>query len=310
MKTIFTRLIPVCVALLLIISACKKKDSGSTGFTHRIISEKSYSNDVLQGEGTYEYTGNKLSSILSTSGNWTSEYLITYPQANKINVSYSETDGTNTYDGTAVITLENDRVIEVLDGPEDKTTISYNSDGTIASTKYYYLDGTWILSDESTFTYNSGKLVLIYMIEYGDVNYEDKYTFSYNGDVLKDQVHTYLEGEVWNNCHKYSYTFTADKVSKINYYYFDGSSWADNGYEEFSYDSHGNLVETTDFYGDYTDRYEYTYEEGQGNFRQIFENLEYDYMYPMPNKKSQSLEKDINGRHKFNPSTLFGKKPF
>jgi hypothetical protein len=307
MRTFLTRLIPLGIALLLIVSACKKKDSGSTGFTHRVISEKSYSDNVLQGEGTYVYSGNKLSSMSGTYGNWTSEYLFTYPAADKINVSYSETDGVNTYEYVAILTVANDKVVEVLDGTEDKYTFSYNSDGNIVSIKDYYLDGSWILGYESTYTYSSGKLMLISSIEYGDVsNYEDKYTFSYDGDVLTAQVHTYKSGDAWTNCHKYAYTFTSGKISTINYYYHDGSAWVDSGYEDFLYDDHGNLIEVSDE----TDRTEYTYEEGNGNFRMIAESMDYEYMYPTPNKKSQSLEKNFHGTHKFNPLPLFGKRPF
>ena len=310
MRTFLTKLIPLSIALLLIISACKKKDSGSTGFTHRIISEKYYSNDVLQGEGTYEYTGNKLTSMSGTSDNWTYEYTITYPAGNKINVDYSETDGVNPYESTIVLTLENEKVVEVLDGTEDKYTYSYNSDGTVASYKEYYLDGSWILGYESTYTYNSGKLALIHSIEYGDVNWEDKYTFSYDGDVLTDQVHTYKEGDAWTNCHKYAYTFTSGKISNIAYTYFDGSAWVSSGNDEFSYDEHGNLIEMIYSSDNYTDRSEYTYEEGNGNFRMIAESMEYEYMYPLPNKKSQTLERDLRNTHRFNQLPFFGKKPF
>lgn len=315
MRTKFIKLILLLVAIVLIVSACKKKDDGLQTFTHRIISEKWYQNNQLDGEQTYTYSGNKLSKVTQDDSYWTYESNFTY-STNKITMISFETNGTEVYRDTAVFTLSNNRISEIVVGTNDeKLTFSYNSDGKISKMKYYYYyNGSWTLDDESTFSYNSGNLTQIYEIYYGETsNDEDKYLFSYNGEELKDQIHLYKEsGGTWTECHKYGYTYSAGRISKINYYSKNGgTTWVeDTGYDTYSYDTHGNLIEISEVGDGYDYRTDYTYEEGSGNFRQIFEFIEYDYMTPMPNKKSQGIEKNIHNTHNFNQIPLFLKKHF
>lgn len=291
MKTYALKLIPL-VFLLLIISACKKKEDSPSGFTHRIISEKWYNNNILGGETTYEYTGNKLSSVNTVEGTYNSQNAITYPSENSIIITYTSTDGGN---GTTYATLTNNLITEVIDG-DYKTTLSYNSDGNIENMKDYNLVGTWIQSGEITYTYSSGKLVQVLEVyNEGQGNYQDKYTITYNGEAITDQTHTYLyPGGSWTDCHKNVYTLTSGKISKIAYSYKDVSSWIESGSEDFEYDDAGNLISLTSAGVESNYRVEYTYEEVSGNYRLFGGFFDYDYMYPMPNKTSRSPERNFN----------------
>lgn len=296
MKNSIAKLVSVCIVLMFLVSACKKdKNDDLQKFTHRIISDKYYYNNLLESETAYEYTGEKLTTITEDPGtDEESEILLSYPNENTIIATGSDI-------GTVTFTLSNNLVTEIVDANDYKYTTSYNSENQIENTKEYDYDGGWTLSYEQDYTYSSGKLVLRTGIEYGGTegNWENKYVYTYNGEELIEELHTYKSpGGVWTDCHKYAFTYSNGKISKRTHYYKSETSWVENYYEEFLYDTYGNLIKSFED-GDNSDRMEYTYEEGNGNFRQIFENSEYEFGYPIPNKKSQISVREINDLRSF-----------
>jgi len=284
MKKLVFKLSLFGLAMLLVTPACNKDEDGALQFTHRIVSEKEYYNNQVDYETTYEYTNNKLTAIREV-GDDAYTILISYPDANTIAATGADF-------GTATLKLTNNLVTEVLMGTDEKTLLSYNSDGLVTSVKEYEFDVSWILEYESTYTYSSGKLVLISEIEYGsEGNYEDKYTFSYNGAEINEQIGSYKDGNTWIDDYKMVYLYTNGKITKITYYYKNSTTWAEDGYEEFTYDSFGNLTASI-WGGETAYRTEYIYEKGNGNFRQIFGAVDFEYGYPIPNKKSQTTERN------------------
>jgi hypothetical protein len=302
MRTKFSNLIPLVILLLFAVTACKKKDDGSLTFDHRIISMASYSGNQLEDQTTIEYSGNKISKVASSYyNNGTSSgnevYNFTYPNATTIHATTSSAQGTQTTTGTVDVTLANNKPTETIivsGSNKDKTTFTYNSDGTVNKTSSYYYTTTWILSSERTFTYTSGKLTQISEIEYsGTTTYENKYVFSYNGDELKDEIHSYKQtGGTWVESYKNVYTYTSGKISNIVEYYKSGTSWIVSSSQDFVYDSDGNLIKESSS----TSRTEYTYQDGSGNFLLLIESLGGmgNDMYPSPHKKSQKLKSVLN----------------
>lgn len=321
MRTNLIKLIPMVFALFLTIPACQKKDDGPALFTHRIISLKMYSNDQLENQGTVEYSGNKISKISLTDYyndtiRGTYVYLFTYPDADKISATFSQTEGNQTITYTLDVALTNNKVTERIEASvisKSKTTFSYNPDGKVEKIKIYRYDSSWILSSENTYTYSAGKLVQISDIVYGGtINYESKDVFSYNGEELKEEIHSYKQSEgTWTESGKNVYTYSAGKISKISMYYKNGTEWTVSGYEDFSYDSDGNLITESYNYNNNIDKTEYTYQDGSGNFLQIIDALggNNNPMYPTPNKKSRKMEMKINNFFKFT-GDIFHKRLF
>ena len=301
MKTNLLNLIPIVVFLLLTVSACKKKDDGTLTFDHRIISSSSYFNNVLEDKTTFEYSGNKISKATSSEysngiSSGSEVYNFTYPSATTIHGTSSSTSGNQTTTGTVDITLSNNRVTEsiMVSGSEkNKTTFTYNSDGTVNKISSYYFTTTWVLSSDMTFTYTSGKLTQLSTIGYsGTTTSESKYVYSYTGDELKDEIRSYKQtGGTWVESNKSVYTYTAGKISKIAEYYKSGTTWMASSSQDFTYDSDGNLIKESST----TDRTEYTYEKGSGNYL-IFVNAfgDNNYLYPTPHKKSHALKSVLN----------------
>jgi len=316
-----SRVIKLITTLLVIFTlvGCKKdsSDTNAEAVNSRIISEKWYSDNQLSYELSYEYSGNKLSRLSSSSGNL--EWLFEYPDKNKITYNYFRSDGPDFSDnGSGIITLVDNKVTEItMDdiGPygeyKYKATLVYNSDGEIESIKYYDYDGSWIFYSEDTFTYSSGKLVQIMYSYPTEVPISEyRYAFTYNGDELNDQVYSRREsGGDWIERSKKNYTYNLGKITKMISYWKNQTSWVEEWDEEYTYDNNGYLIEKAT--SKYKERTEYTYEDGSGNYAQIFEFMENDGeidnnpdLTPVPNKSKVSV-RDLMNTHKFTPRHSF-----
>ncbi len=309
MKNLLFKILLLSTVLLFISPSCKKnKGDDLSSFTHRVVSSKSYENDQLNWQGTYQYSGDKLinASSESVNDNWSDEYIFSYPDNNTIIVNYTETYNSEEDEGIINFTLENNNVIEILWANDEEVIFSYNSDGTFKSVQEFYYNGSWTLGADIDYIYSSGKLIQILYIEYGsEITYEDKTVFSYMGDEINYKIYSSKEsGGGWIESHKYVYTYSEGNITKITSFYKNESSiWEESSYyEEYSYDSFGDLIEMTGHDGDnYSYTTEYTYEEGVGNFHQITESLGnyFDPSEPIPNKKSQNREGNLLKPHHF-----------
>lgn len=316
MKTNLIKFIPVTIAILILISGCKKKDDGPEQFNFRIISVKTYTNNKLDGQSSVEYSGDRISKVSDTQTTPPENYLFTYPDNDKINISYTYTEGGVVKTETINATLNNNKITEILDvyGTDKyKTTLSYNADGKVEKISEYDFTSTWVLNRDETYTYGSGKLIQLLSTGYGSTpNYEDKNVYSYNGDELKEVIYSYRQtGGTWTESSKSVYTYTSGKVSKITDNYKNGTAWTESGRSEYSYDIDGNLTKELNYSGTNIYSTEYTYEKGSGNFRLIYNIMSsgnYDNIYPIPTKKSQTVEG--NTVHNFNRGRSFSNRSF
>jgi hypothetical protein len=297
MKPNVSKLIPVLIFLLLIVSSCKKKNDGTLTFNHRIISMSEFYNNILDYKTTIEYSNDKISKAISTSYNSgvvssTETLVFTYPDGNTIHASGSSS-GSQTYTTTIDITLSNNKPAQSISDygtDKNKTVFTYNSDGKINKISVYYYTTTWILSSESTYIYSSGKLVQISDVEYsGTSTYESKYVYSFSGNDVNEAIYSSKQtGGTWTESSKNVYTYTAGNISKITDYYKSGTTWTLSSTHDFTYDSDNNLIKEA---SGNTSRTEYTYQDGGGNFLLIMEATGGNSsFYPTPHKKSKMLK--------------------
>jgi hypothetical protein len=293
-------LLPLTMFILTGINGCTKNDNpnGTDTFSHRIISEKSYSDDILKGEVLYEYSGSKITKCSSTylsgaiaPGGDVSVSKITtfqYPDKNSITGTYTlKYDGVIQSVSDIEIKLVNDKVTEIIEG-EDRITVTYNSSGQIEERTEYESDR---LSGNATYSYSLGKLIEMLNVSYeGSSVYQNKYLYTYNGDEVDELTELDKEGGIWVPSGKKVFTYTDGRITKIQNYYYQNDSWLMSPYyEECKYDSFGNLTEYSAIYTEnvtHTSKIKYTYEKGSGNYRQIFDAGYYSFTEPRPNKKS------------------------
>jgi hypothetical protein len=275
-----------------------KKDSNENNadiFSYRIVSEKIYTEGVLDFTGTYEYSNDQVTKFNSTetydSYSFKEDCLYEYPNQNKIILNWTDNDNGDIYEYITEIKLENNKIIEYID-LETKDVFSYNSLGLIEKYEWYVDEGEgWVLYASESYTYNSGKLTQI--IEEGDGEY--KSTYNYNDELISDVIVYEKNGETWINYEKELYTYTNSKITKIQEYNYSNDTWVIGGYIVYDYDSFGNLIEESyaDFENDNDYKYIYTYEKGNGNFRQISVAFDHGWLSsnPMPSKKSKRIVK-------------------
>jgi hypothetical protein len=282
---------------IILLTGCKKDNNQDTS-GYRIISDKYYYEGSLYFEGTYQYSGNKVSDITITySDSDYEEYLFEYPNENKIIVNGSGYFEGETGDWITEINLADNKVIEVINS-EDKTVFTYNSSGQIEEDRWYIDMGTgWELFDKITYTYSSGKLIQV--IEDGK-GYKSIYT--YNGDNIDEEIVYRKVVDTWVYDQKWVYTYTSGNLKELEYIYTDGS-WVEGGVLNYKFDNSGNLIEESskDFYGDGDWIFKFTYEEGIGNFRQVFYATDW-YWYDdlLPTKKSSDIEKEVRNQNREN----------
>jgi hypothetical protein len=304
MKTKLSVIILIVIFISVIAASCKKKDDGTLTFDYRIISSSSYYNNQLDYKSVFEYSGNKISKVTSSdysngiiSGN--EVIILTYPSATTIHGTTSSTQGTQTTNGTVDITLANNKAAEsiMVSGSEkNKTTFTYNSDGTVNKISSYNYTTTWVLYSEKTYTFTSGKLMQVSDIQYsGTTTYETKHVYSYSGDVLNDEIQSVKQtGGTWVESNKNVYTYTSGKISNITEYYKNGTAWTVSYSQDFTYDTNGNLIKESSG----TSRTDYIYEKGGGNYLVLSGAFgDNDYFYPSPHKKSAILMNAINNMH-------------
>jgi len=288
MKKIIFKLILSGFILLLIIPSCKKEKEEYENpytFSHRVISQKYYYNNQLQGETLFEYSDSKLTRISGDE----EDMLITYPDKNKIILK--EQGDESEY---ISLNLSNNRVTELIaykDGdPDYKATYGYNSEGNISKINYYSYESGWDLEEEIAFTYTSGRLTKIVSVEEEDD--EEQYEYTYEGDQIANMISSYKHEGEWITEHKKVYNdYGTGRVRRITHYYYDGG-WYQQGYIDYEYDSNDNLIkETSSDWGEGEDKIEYTYEEGSGNMR-LFAAVEFDLDevgQPLPNKMKKGI---------------------
>lgn len=303
MRTKLFLVIPEFIILVFVVLACKKKDEETFLFNHRLISQSYYSNNILTGQSSVEYSGNKVSKIFETGYNngvvsHTSTYIIAYPSNNSINASVTNIENSQTSTETWDITLSDNRVSEstyIYSGGKYKTSFAYNSDGKVTKTSEYDYTTTWVLSSETNYTYNSGKLIEQTTTWVGHTpSYQAKDIVTYTGEEIKEIVHSNNQaGGALVEWGKDVYTYSAGAISKISEYNKNTttSAWTASGvFTDFVYDSDGNLISesrTEPYAGGIIYRDTYTYQDGSGNVLQLAEAFSgsNNSLYPLPHKK-------------------------
>jgi len=303
MRTKLFILIPTFIILAFVVLACKKQDKETFLFNHRLTSETSYSNNILLGQTSVEYSGNNISKVIGTGynngvANYTSTYIITYPSNNSISITLTNIENNQTSTETQDVTLSNNRISEstnVNSNGKNKISFVYNSDGKVVKTSEYDYKTTWVLAAETNYTYNSGKLTEQSKNSANPTsNYQEKDIITYTGEEIKEVIHSNNQsGGALIEWGKDIYTYSGVAISKITGYSKNTGTltWAASGMvTDFVYDSDGNLISqsrTDPYAGGIIYKDTYTYQDGSGNFLQILEALggANNSMYPLPHKK-------------------------
>jgi hypothetical protein len=288
---------------------CKKDDNENSGNGYRII-KTVYSMEGVQDDSTlYEYQGDKLSLVRVYIDGYEFERMeITYPEINTMEklVSYFH-DSTWYVDYKYVYIFDGNQVIEVdfygmstgtlvLSG---KTTISYNHGNLAELISYYYESGKWAPVDSTVYAYDGTNQYQSVLYRYFNEEWQEseKYVILYQGNQA-DTLHYYdYENGSFMEVSKVGFTYQGELMSEYTAYSYDNGTWKDEGSVQYTYDSHNNLASATLQDGESTDKVEYYYEQGNGNYDQIMVYYSFNSLIPiLPHPSRNSPGQNIKLR--------------
>jgi hypothetical protein len=152
---------------------------------------------------------------------------------------------------------------------------------------YSYNAGNWQNDQKWEIEYSGSHPTqsIFYAYETG-WNQHSKDIFSYSGTVPDNITDYKFDGAIFNQTNRHVLVYDNNLISKISDYFYSNGTWNGSGYTTYEYDSNGNLTAEILVNKNFdSDRIEYNYEAGQGNYRQIediWEDDEYlnNHIYP------------------------------
>ena len=258
--------------------SCNKDNDPDTGY--RISRMIYYARNIPEIRSDFYYEDGIITSIVD-------EYLnLEEDNYSKTEVVYPNPDSivkTRYYLDFGLWQIEQKETIEILHGMALRAG-------------YYRLgnSGNWLEAHKYEFQYNDSNLTEIIHYMYGNplskTNYEldgsdlvqsliysytedwilsRQDTVYYNGDGI-DSVISYQFTETGKkNDFKYVYYFEQGLLTRIDTYDADSLSWRFQEKATFTYDSHMNITSKTREISGQPYKFEYIYEKGVGNYRQL-----------------------------------------
>jgi hypothetical protein len=291
-------LVSLLMILLFSYNSCNKDDGPYTSY--RISRMTYYYQDIPQIRSDFHYEDGSVTSIVDEYLYLEEDYLV------KTEVLYPHPDSiikTRYYLNSGSWQVEIRETIEMINGMAFRSV--YTRPGN---------DGSWIEDFKYEFQYNDSNLTEIVQYQHGTqrskINYEYNgpnlvqsliYSFSddwiisrqdtvfYNGDGIDSVISYQITETGKQNDFKYVYYFEHSLLTRIDIYDADSLSWRFQEKDTFTYDSHMNITSKTREMSGKPYKFEYIYEKGVGNYRQLIapSDLYWDfYLLPEPVKSA------------------------
>ncbi len=286
---------------VLMLVACKENNEASPGSNYRIIKYIS-SLEGLQIDSTlYEYEGDKMSLVHSFHDDHElSRSEIAYPDKNTIELlasSYNDSAWHDSY--KMVFKLAGNQVTEIENYGTDhgtlelysKGTYNYNNGHLVEFISYSLESDNWISTLKAVYEYNGNRHIQTTEYHYFNDEWQesDKIEITYNGNHV-DTVHYYdFEDGSFIEEGKIAFIYEGDLIKEYTAYSNGSGSWTNDFTVQYTYDSFNNLSSVNVQNSDYTDKIEYYYEQGNGNyvqFNDFYSFYLYGTIFPHPTKNS------------------------
>jgi YD repeat-containing protein len=293
----------IFIIINLLSGSCKKDNNNNEDINYRITNRSFYNNDTLSSVAAYLYTDIKITSV---------KYFYYSNRGDSIKTKIEYPDESTVAQETYIYYIG-------VWYPFKKYIIEYQ-DGKIQSTVTYYLDGSyWSPDYKEEYQYSGEKLSeeVWYYYEYSAWVPDFKISYLYSGDLVTvanyfdynndwqivgkdeaiftgdkiDQVVGYAcaEDTIFEQ-YKYKFNYLGSLLTRIDAFYYFNSYWDTIGEYSFTYDAHGNLTSEASSDEVSSQKIEYAYEIGQGNYLQLISPggglISYS-SYPSPTKFSR-----------------------
>ena len=295
------RLIISLLLLAIVVPACKKSDPGggmpSPSPYMRLVESKGTNaeGEVIWKDSAF-YIGENVSELRRYNNDPLDGFIeyqrdeMEYPDQNTIvKTEYEINPNTLELDprSRSTFILDNGLLAEQLNHESynnqwyDVSMVAYTyDDGLLREITSRWFDiNTWVEMVKITFIYNSEDLERIILFLNDENNWiEDaKWEYFYQTGRIKQCILSrYDEGSMeWNPYFRYDIDYEAHLVSSTQFYEYDSvlSQWEYMGERSYDYDNQGILLSERRFSAEnghisFTD---HTYEPGQGNYEQIYQ---------------------------------------
>ena len=287
--------------------SCKKDDNLSVA-NSRIIESNYYSNDTLTSKDMYEYEGERMIT------KWYYKYEDQMDTTRKSEIEYPSSQ-------TSVMIY-----FEKEDGEWNETVkqeLEFQNDLISQVITYYFTDGSWEPSTKSTWQYENGKVleILHYILDEGNFRALSKINYEYNNGKIKrlslyrNEVqgwqlkwkeeyendggkvkriigYDYYEGTFHEGV-KYEFSYTGNVMMSMEQFLYKDGIWSPKGETRIYIFNDSGILNSYSFVDQNSNyKVEYFYEEGRGNYKQLFDypiGQTYDIL-PRPTKSIDILK--------------------
>jgi hypothetical protein len=291
--------------------ACKKDDN-SPQVNYRIIASNYYSNDTLTSHYVYEYEGERMKT------KWrygfgdqmdTSRTEIEYPTSQGVIITEYRNETGEWHESIRIeLDFQNDRISEQISNtfnsgswePLIKITWQYENGKVIEIIHHSYQSGNFRATVKIDYEYSKGEIerLLLYHNSVSGWYLTWKEEYVYDGGKVKTITGYDYFDDVFHESVKYEFAYMGSEMMSMDMFIFKDGNWGPK-VETWNYlfNSTGNLISYSVLRGNETDKFDYNYEEGKGNYQQLFYypiGQTYDIL-PGPTKSKLIREKSLPG---------------
>ena len=305
------------ISAFILTNSCKDPDDddnggGSPTVYYRVVEWISYDDYQEEEKAVTTYVDNKINLIMGyeyqTKGEWVEDwkYEMNYPEQNTIVTDHlSKVNDIWELEYTDVMSYDNSKLIEIVSYYNDlgtltpvyRETFDYNNNLLVQNTEYIEDEGGWYAIYRSDYEYDGSALQKIYFYEHeGDVwDPSEMLAYKYQGGAI-DLVY-YLDYNAgindWDTTVEIGLEYAGGLLSKAKFMNHDMGVWYHFMDVNYQYDSHGNILswDEISIVNGFSWKVQFAYEEGLGNFRQVFNHEAqgiWDACRPFPTKSSNS----------------------
>lgn len=291
----------VLMASLAMMCSCSDDDGGPAG-PYRVTGWQAYRDGILVTETTLKYDGNRISRadiFDSDEGVDSVRKMISYPDTYTAKVFDYGFPGSGANDTLREdLQIDNGRVsmsttYKMIAGEwyaDERIVLDYNDDTVISEFHSYLVNENWQNYLCYSYSYSGDhvdNIVVYYSLDGSSFTEMAREYWTYEGDRLVGTIVGFLTQGIFNPASMISYQYSGDRLDQLFLFTNVGGNWVQRGRPiSIYYDSNGNVTSWSDPDDLWVGSHEFTYEKGEGNYREIFA---YSYTsfrdyFPMPTK--------------------------
>jgi hypothetical protein len=269
---------------IILFVACEKNDSYPI-VNDRIIESRYFTNDTLTSSFLYEYEGERTKTLWGYGfGNQmdTSRTEIDYPASQSIVITQlSIESGEWNQSIRQEMGFQDDLISEKITytfnsgswEPLGKITWQYEDNKVHEILHHSFQSGNFQTVEKVGYEYSNGKIGKLFLYRYSASGWylcwKEEYDYK-DGNIMTIIGYDYFD-EVFHEAVKYEFAFVGSNMVSMELFHFIDGNWSPAGMTmNYLYNPGGTLASVSTQSGKNTYKVDYRYEDGRGNYQQVF----------------------------------------